>query len=115
MSSCKTAIALGLAGVVALSTVTPSMATMPTPVAAIKGARSTGTIDVRWSWCAGIGVGIGSLLGATIAAPHYYGHGYYYAYGYPYGYAGYYYSYPYAYGYYRYPNGGARPYWGWRG
>jgi hypothetical protein len=120
MSSRKTGIALGLAGVVALSAVTPSMASMPTAVAAIKTAPSTDAIDVRWGWWPGIGVGIGlGLLGAAIASPYYYG--YPYAYGYPYGYAGYYggYGYPYgSYGGYGYPYGGyyARPYWhhGWR-
>src|ERR1700751_2600592 len=101
MSSHKTGIALGLAGVVALSASTPSMASMPTAVAAIKTAPSTNTIDVRWGWWPGIGVGIGlGLLGAAIASPYYYG------YGYPYG--GYYggYGYPYAYGGYGYPYGG---------
>ena len=117
MSSRKTGIALSLAGVVALSAVTPSMASMPIAVAAIKTAPSTDTIDVRWGWGwgwgPGIGVGVGlGFLGAAIASPYYYG-----GYGYPYGYAGYYYSYPYAYGYYGHPYGGhyARPYWGWRG
>jgi hypothetical protein len=107
MSSRKTGIALGLAGVVALSAITPSMASMPTAVAAIKTMPSTNTIDVRWGWWPGIGVGIGlGLLGAAIASPYYYG------YGYPYGYGGYYggygypyggYGYPYAYGGYGYP------------
>ena len=114
MSSRKTGIALGLAGVMALSASTPSMAFTPTAVAAItKAAPSTAIIDVRWGWWPGIGIGIGlGLLGAAIAAP-YYGYGYPYYSGYPYGYASY--GYPYAYGY-GYPYGGyyARPYWGWR-
>jgi hypothetical protein len=114
MSSRKTGIALGLAGVVALSAITPSMASMPTAVAAIKTTPSTNTIDVRWGWWPGIGVGIGlGLLGAAIASPYYYGYGYpgyagyYGAYGYPYGYSGGY-GYPYAYGGYgyRYAYGG---------
>jgi hypothetical protein len=118
MSSRKTGIALGLAGVVALSTIAPSMASMPTAVAAIKTAPPTNIVDAQWGWWPGIGVGIGlGLLGAAIAAPYYgYGYPYYYGYGYPYGYAGYYYGSPYAYGYYGYPYGGyyARPYRGWR-
>jgi len=109
MFSRKTGIALGLAGALALSASAPSMASMPTAVAAIKTAPSNDTIDVRWGWWPGIGVGIGlGLLGAAIAAPYYYGYGYPHYYGYPYGYAGYYgYGYPYG-GYY------PRPYWGWR-
>jgi hypothetical protein len=140
----KTGIALGLAGAVALSTVTPSMASVPTAVAAIKDAPSSNTIDVRWGWGhrggwwgPGIGVGIGlGLLGAAAIAssPYYYGgygcpYGYYGGYyGCGYRYAGYYggYGYPYSYGYsagygypYGYGYGGyyARPYyggWGWR-
>jgi hypothetical protein len=112
MFSRKTGIALGLAGALALSASAPSMASMPTAVAAIKTAPSNDTLDVRWGWWPGIGVGIGlGLLGAAIAAPYYYGYGYPHYYGYPYGYAGY--GYPYSYGY---PYGGyyPRPYWGWR-
>jgi hypothetical protein len=112
MSPRETATALGLAGVVALSTVTPTMASMPTAVAAIKSAPSNDTIDAAWGWWPGLGVGIGlGLLGAAIAAPYYYGYGYPY-YGYPYGY-GYYGGYGYPYGYYRYPYayyGGYGPY-----
>ena len=102
MLSRKTGIAVGLAGAIALSASAPSMASMPTAVAAIKTAPSKDTINVRWGWWPGIGVGIGlGLLGATVAAPYYYG--------YPYGYAGY--GYPaYGFGYGYYP----RPYWGWR-
>jgi hypothetical protein len=118
MSSRKTATALSLAGIVALSTVTPTMAFMPTAVAAIKSAPTTGTIDVRWGWWPGIGVGVGlGLLGAAIAAPYYYGYpyayGHYGAYGYryAYGYCGGY-GYPYAYGCY---SGYAYPYVGYYG
>jgi hypothetical protein len=50
MSSRKTGIALGLAGVVALSAVTPASVSMPTAVAAIKTAPSTDIVDVRWGW-----------------------------------------------------------------
>jgi hypothetical protein len=72
MSSRKTGIALTLVGAIALSASTPSMASMPTAVAAIKTAPPTDIIDVRWGWWPGIGVGIGlGLLGAAIAAPHY--------------------------------------------
>ena len=91
MLSRKTATALGLAGVVVLSTVTSTMASMPTAVAAIKSAPSTGTIDVRWGWWPGIGVGVGlGLLGPTIAAPYLlrlpYAYGHQGGYGYPYAY-----------------------------
>jgi len=51
MSSRKTEIALGLAGAIALSASMPSMASMPTAVAAIKTAPSADIIDVRWGWC----------------------------------------------------------------
>ena len=50
MSCRKTGSALGLAGVVALSAVTPSMASMPTAVAAIKTAPQPIS-----SMCAGAG------------------------------------------------------------
>ena len=68
MSSRKIGIALGLAGAIALSASMPSMASMPTAVAAIKTVPSTNITDVRWGWWPGIGVGIGlGLLGAAIA------------------------------------------------
>jgi hypothetical protein len=130
MSPRKTATAIGLAGVVVLSTTMPTMAFMPTAVAAVKSAPSIDTIDVRWGWWPGIGIGVGlGLLGAAIAAPYYYGYpyayGYYGGYGYPYAYR-YYgaYGYPYAYGYcggYGYPyaygcySGYAYPYVGYYG
>jgi hypothetical protein len=93
MSSRKTGIALSLAGVIALSASTPSMASMPAAIVAIETAPSTEIVDVRWGWWPGIGVGIElGLLGAAIAAPYY---GYGYPSGYPYGYASYYgYGYP---------------------
>jgi hypothetical protein len=48
------------------------MAHMPTAVAAIKSAPSTDTIDVRWGWWPGIGVGIqiGSLPGSAAGDFH---------------------------------------------
>ena len=76
MSSRKTGIALSLAGVVALSAVTPSIASMPTAVATVKTASTTDITDVRWGWWPGIGLGVGlGLLGAAIASPYYYGYG----------------------------------------
>jgi hypothetical protein len=104
----KTGIALGLAGAVTLGAVTPSMASVPTVVAAVKTAPSGNTMDVHWYGRYGGGWYYGS--------PYYYG-----GYGYPYGY-GYYggYGYPYGNGYYGgpYAYGGyyGRPYygWGWR-
>ena len=136
MSYTRTGIALGLAGAVALGAVTPSIAAVPTAVAAVKSAPSGSTTEVRWRggwgwrgggwrggwWGPGVGLGIGlGLLGAAAIAssPYYYGgygcpYGYYGGYGCGYGYAGYYgggypaygYGYP-AYGYY------GRPYYGW--
>jgi hypothetical protein len=137
MSYRRTGIVVGLAGALALGTVTPSMAAVPTAIAAVKAATSGNTVNVRWGWGhhggwwgPGIGVGIGlGLLGAAAIAssPYYYGgygcpYGYYGGYGCGYGYAGYYggYGYP-GYGYYGgygYPAYAyyARPYygWGWR-
>jgi hypothetical protein len=128
MSYLKSGIAVGLAGALALGTVAPSVAAMPTAVAAVKTAPSDDTINVRWGWRhggwwgpgIGLGIGLGLLGAAAIASsPYYYGgygcpYGYYGSYGCGYGYAGYYggYGYPaYAYGGYY-----ARPYygWGWR-
>jgi hypothetical protein len=122
MSYLKTGITVGLAGALALSAAVPSMAAVPTAIAAIKNAPSDNTVSVRWWgwhhhhgwWGPAIGLGIGlGLLGAAIAtSPYYYG-GYYGCppYGYYGGYYGCGYGYPAYYGGYY-----ARPYygWGWR-
>jgi hypothetical protein len=127
----KAGIALGLAGAVALGAVTPSMAAMPTAVAAVKIAPSSNTTEVRWRghggwWGPGIGLGIGlGLLGAAAIAssPYYYGgygcpYGYYGGYGCGYGYVGYAPAYgyrypPYRYRYPAYGYYGWGPYYGW--
>jgi hypothetical protein len=83
MSYLKTGITVGLAGALALSAAVPSMAAVPTAIAAIKNAPSDNTVSVRWWgwhhhhgwWGPAIGLGIGlGLLGAAIAtSPYYYG------------------------------------------
>jgi len=86
----KHAIALGLAGALALSAATPSLAaSVPANTAAVKAAAPGATTDVRWrggwggwGWGPAIGVGIG--LGLAGAAYGYgYGCPYYGYYGYP--------------------------------
>ena len=66
----KHAIALGLAGALALSAATPSLAaSVPANTAAVKAAAPGATTDVRWrggwggwGWGPAIGVGIGREL-----------------------------------------------------
>jgi len=100
MMNRKHAIALGLAGTLALGAAGPSLAaSVPANTAAVKAAAPDATTEVRWrggwGWGPGIGIGLGlGFAGAALASPYYYG-GYgcpYYGYGYSCG--G-----PYAYGY----------------
>jgi hypothetical protein len=108
----KAAVALGLAGAVALSSTTASFAgSVPTSTAAVKAAVEDGVTQVRWrgrgagpAVAAGIvGLAAGAMIGAA-ANSYYYGPGYVYDPGYTYapGYAygpGYGYApAPYAYG-----------------
>jgi hypothetical protein len=121
MMNRKNAVALGLAGALALSAVTPSFAaSVPTNTAAVKAAVPGVTTDVRWhgggwrggwgGWGWGPAVGIG--LGLGLAGAYYGGYGY----GCPY-YDGYYCGGPYAYGYGYEPGYAYAPgpyYYGWR-
>jgi hypothetical protein len=119
------ALALGVAGAIALSAATPSMAApVLSSTTAVQAATSSDVTQVRWRGrgaAVGVGLAAGALLGAAAAAsaynysyyPYYYG-GYggpYYAYapapayvyepaptyyyGRPYGYGSYYYGAPY--------------------
>jgi hypothetical protein len=110
MRSRNCAIALGLAGTLALGTLSASAGPLPTGTAAVKAAASDHVTDVRWRG-RGIGPGIafglaaGALVGAAVAAQPYYAPGYYYG--------GPVYAEPYAYqpvypapGYYGYRYGG---------
>jgi hypothetical protein len=119
MMNRKNAVALGVAGALALAATTPSFAaSVPTNTAAVKAAVPGATTDVHWRgrggwWGPGIGIGLGlGFAGAALAAPYYYG-----GYGCPYYYNGYYCGGPYAYGYSYGPAYAYAPgpyYYGWR-
>ena len=96
----KTAVALGLAGVLALGGANAvQAASIPSQTVAVKNAAPNHIADVRWrggwGWGPGIGFGIaaGALAGAAFASS-----GYWYGGPYAYGYPAYSYAYP-AYGY----------------
>lgn len=85
MRSRNCAIALGLAGTLALGTLSASAGPLPTSTAAVKAAASDHVTDVRWRGRGhGIGPGIAfglgaaALVGAAVAAQPYYAPGYYY-------------------------------------
>jgi hypothetical protein len=96
MMNRKNAVALSLAGALALSAATPSFAaSMPTNTAAVKAAVPGATTDVRWHGGWGWGPAVGVGIGLGFAGAYYGGYGY----GCPYYYDGYYCGGPYAYGY----------------
>jgi hypothetical protein len=119
MMNRKNAIALGVAGALALSAATPSFAaSVPTNTAAVKAAVPGVTTEVRWHGGWGWGPAVGVGIGLGFAGAYYGGYGYgcpYYGY---YGYCGGPYAYGYGYPAYAYAPG---PYyggyyggWGWR-
>jgi hypothetical protein len=82
--SIQRTIALGLAGALALGTVSASAGPLPTGTATVKSAAGDHVTDIRWRG-RGIGPGLafglaaGALAGAAVAArPYGYGPGYYY-------------------------------------
>jgi hypothetical protein len=129
MLNTKYLLALGMAGMLGLSTTSPSMAA---PVvsggAAVKAAAAGDTINVQWrgrgwrggwgrgwGWGPGLGIGLGlGLAGAAAAAPYYGGYGYCGPYG---ACGGPYYAYDYAPAVVVAPGYGYGPYYGggWRG
>ena len=93
----KQAIAMSLAGALAIGAATPSWAApVTTNTAAVKAAAPDNTVDVRWrgrGFGPGIAFGLatGALVGAAVASRPYYGPGYYGGdYGGPAYYGGYY-------------------------
>jgi hypothetical protein len=91
----KNVLALGVAGVLTMSAVSPSMALpLASEGAAVKqSAPGSATTEVRWRRGWGWGMGLGAFgLGLAAATYPYYGPGYGYGpyYGRPYGYYGYY-------------------------
>lgn len=96
----KTAVALGLAGALALGATSPTLAApLPTGTSAVKAAAPDTTTDVRWRGGPGPWI-VGGLLGAAAVGAYAYGP-YGYGYGYPY-YRPYAYAAPYP--YYRRPH-----------